>query len=112
MTTSNNTQADSERHTPTTEGVPENQFSVSGVLRKAALEIRSDPIQYAGCLASMVGAQLLALKWEFAPLGWVAFFIGNLFFITWGLRGRHYGIVAMQCYFFVTSTMGIYNHLL
>lgn len=83
-----------------------------GLLKRAWRDIQSDPVQYAGSLASMVGAQMLALKWELAPFGWLAFFVGNLFFIGWGLKRKHYGIVLMQAYFFTTSVTGIYNHLL
>lgn len=79
---------------------------------KAWATVKADPLQYVGSVASMAGAQMLALKWDLAPLGWVGFLIGSVFFICWAIRGKHYGILMMQTYFFITNLIGIYNHVL
>lgn len=67
----------------------------------------SKTIEWAGAVAGLIGAALLALNNRFSGWGFAAFLASNLLIITFGLLIGAYGIVTMQLGFTATSIVGL-----
>lgn len=66
-------------------------------------------LEWAGALAGLVGALLLALNNRHSRYGWFGFLLANFLMIGFALAGRHWGLLTQQVGFTLTSLIGIYR---
>lgn len=72
--------------------------------------IMDSSIEWAACLAGLLGAGLLAMNdSNISRWGFVAFLVSNLLWIIYGLDHKAYSLIVMQVGFTITSTVGIIN---
>lgn len=68
--------------------------------------------EWGGSITGCIGALILATNTIASPLGWIAFFISNLFMIRFAIAIRSMGMLCMQLVFTGTSVLGIYRWLI
>lgn len=73
---------------------------------------RDQQIEAAAALTGLLGAFLLAARGAHASWGWLAFLASNIGWIAFGLRRRHWWLVAQQIGFMGSSVLGICKWLL
>lgn len=66
-------------------------------------------LEWAGCLAGLLGAFLLATHTRVSRFGWLAFLAANLAMIGFALGIERYGLLLQQLGFMGTSLLGIYR---
>jgi len=64
--------------------------------------------EYTAALLGVLGALLLALKTRWSGWSFVLWLASNALWIAFGLQGRHWGVVAQNAAFSVTSVIGIW----
>ena len=66
-----------------------------------------DVFEWAGSLAGLLGAFLLATHSRVSRYGWVAFLFANLAMIAFALGIERYGLLVQQLGFLATSLLGL-----
>lgn len=69
-------------------------------------------LEMLSAVTGLTGALLLALKCRFAPWAWAAWMVSNLGWIVFGLNAGHWGLVAQNAGFLITSGIGCWTWLL
>ena len=59
--------------------------------------------------AGLLGALLLATKSGHAPWAWAIWLISNIGWIIFGLKQGHFGLVAQNTGFLITSALGCWT---
>lgn len=70
-------------------------------------------LEWAGCVFGVFGAGILAIndsRWS--RYGWLLFLASNVFWIGYAWIGDAPGLLMQQCFFTVTSLLGIYRWVL
>ena len=68
-------------------------------------------IEWAGCLAGLLGALILSLNMPFSGIGFGFFLISNIFWIAYAVGRRAVGLLVMQLGFMTTRIIGIVRWL-
>jgi len=66
-------------------------------------------LEWAGSIAGLLGAFLLATHTRVSRFGWLAFLAANLAMIGFALGIDRYGLLLQQLGFMGTSLLGIYR---
>lgn len=65
--------------------------------------------EWSGALIGLAGAFILANNRPYSYIGWRFFLVANFAMILFGLVGHHWGVLAQQVGFTITSVLGIYR---
>lgn len=68
-----------------------------------------DFLEWAGAIAGLAGAFLLATHTRYSRYGWLAFLAANLALVGFALGIGRYGLLAQQVGFTVTTLLGLYR---
>jgi uncharacterized membrane protein YhhN len=75
-----------------------------------SLKDASEIFEWAGAILGMIGATLLALHHSrISKIGWICFLFANFALIGYAILQQANGILLQQCYFSLTSLLGIYR---
>ena len=64
-------------------------------------------VSWVGTVASIIGAYLVAM--QFILIGYIAFSIGSITWLTVGIRRRDSALIVMNGTFFIANMIGLYN---
>lgn len=67
--------------------------------------------EWGGAIFGLLGSVLLASHSPVSGYGFIAFLVSNMLWLSFGLRTRTWGLVAMQTGFTATSMVGIMRWL-
>ena len=71
--------------------------------------MESTMLEHLSAGAGLLGALLLATKSVHAPWAWAIWLISNVGWIVFGLKQGHFGLVAQNTGFLITSGLGCWT---
>lgn len=80
----------------------------SGIVA-ALLLAASEPTQYVAGAFGAAGALLLAIPGVHPAWGFAAFLVSNVAWFHFAKQRRHWGLIAQQVVFLITSLAGLWN---
>lgn len=66
-------------------------------------------VQWLAAAFGVAGALILAVPGVDPKWGFAAFLVSNLGWLAFGTKKRHWGLVAQQAVFLITSLIGLWN---
>ncbi|MBN3776308.1 hypothetical protein G3O06_01860 [Burkholderia sp. Ac-20345] len=85
-----------------------------GRIKQGLATLKARPlllVEWGAAISGVVGSEVLAQKTDYSPYGWLIWILSNVLWITFAIKRRAFGLLAMQVFYTVICIQGAMNWL-